>query len=269
MYQTIKPPDHLKKYIDCFWVGDAEGFPNKPNAFHSIASSKMELLFFYCGDYVSKDINGNTQKVFKAGFYGHTTDYNHYFASTTKTSIFGIRFLPLALLTLFNIPANELTNQRIDINTLLGGQGNELAERILDAKTFLEKVNITINFFNSRLKSLHIKYRSTENALLKIQQTKTQISIPELVSQSYLSQRQFERNFKELSGFSAKTYLKLVRFELLVETVTLKKTFYKNNFTDIALDVGYYDQAHLNHHFKEFTGVTPSTYFANISSQGY
>lgn len=269
MYQTIKPPDHLKKYIDCFWVGDAEAFPNKPNTFHSIASSKMELLFFYCGDYVTKDMNGNIQKVFKAGFYGHTTDYNHYFASTAKTSIFGIRFLPLALLTLFNIPANELTNQRIDITTLLGGQGSELEEKIFEAKTFLEKVNIIIHYFNNRLKSLDIKYHTTENALLKIQQTKTKISLTELVSQSYLSQRQFERNFKDLAGFSAKTYLKLIRFELLVETVTLKKKFYENSFTDIALDLGYYDQAHLNHHFKEFTGVTPSTYFANISSQEY
>ncbi len=33
MYQTIKPPDHLKKYIDCFWIGNAKGFPNKPLAF--------------------------------------------------------------------------------------------------------------------------------------------------------------------------------------------------------------------------------------------
>lgn len=269
MYLTIEPPYHLKKYIDCFWAGDVEGFPNKPNTFHSIASSKMELLFFYCGDYVTKDMNGNMQKVFKAGFYGHTTDYNHYFASTAKTSIFGIRFLPLALLTLFSIPANELTNQIIDINTLLGSQGNELEEKIFEAKTFLKKVNIITDYFNNRLKSLHIRYLTTENALLKIQQTKTQISIPELVSQSYLSQRQFERNFKDLSGFSAKTYLKLVRFERLVETVTLKKKFYENSFTNIALDLGYYDQAHLNHHFKEFTGVTPTTYFSNISSQEY
>jgi AraC-like DNA-binding protein len=269
MYQTIEPPDHLKKYIDCFWMGDAEAFPNVPNAYHSIASSKMELLFFYCGNYVSKDVNGIVQKEFKAGFYGHTTNYNHYLAATTKTSIFGIRFLPLAVLTFFNIPANELTNQKVDINTLLSGQGNELEEKIVEAKTFLEKVNIIIDFFNKRLKSLHSKYRTTENALVRIQQTKTRISIPELVSQSYLSQRQFERNFKDLSGFSAKTYLKLVRFELFIERATLIDKLNESSLTNIALDFGYYDQSHLNHHFKEFTGIAPSTYFANISSQEY
>ena len=269
MYQTVKPPEHLKKYIDCFWMVDAERFPNVLNNYHYIASSKMELLFIYCGNYVSKDINGEIQIEFKAGFYGQTTDYNHYFATTTKTSIFGIRFLPLALIAFFNIPANELTNQKIDLVTLLSSHGHEIEEKIFEAKTFIEKVSVIIAFFNKRLKPLPIKYRTTENSLKKVQQTKAQISIPELASQSYLSQRQFERNFKELSGFSAKKYLKLIRFELFVESVFIKKGFHENNLTATALDCGYYDQSHLNHHFLEFTGVTPSVYFSNIYSQEY
>lgn len=268
MYQTIKPPKHLAKYIDCFWTGTATSFSNKPNAFHAIANSKMELLFFCLGDYVTKDTNGQFNKVCKAGFFGHTTKNRHYIAATATTHIFGIRFLPQALLALFHIPANELTHQVITLNTLLGNEGDELEEKIRQAKTFAEKVNIIVSWFTRRLQSLPVKYHTTEKALLNIQQTKTIISFPGLVSQSCLSQRQFERNFKALAGFSPRTYLKLVRFERLVETVRLQKNLHEKRLTGIALDTGYYDQAHLNHHFREFTGMSPAAYFASDSTPG-
>ncbi|RAW02841.1 AraC family transcriptional regulator [Pseudochryseolinea flava] len=35
---------------------------------------------------------------------------------------------------------------------------------------------------------------------------------------------------------------------------------------NLALDYGYYDQSHLNHHFKEFTGISPKAYFSNFIS---
>lgn len=267
MYQTIEPPKHLKKYIECFWLGEDE-LTSTFNTYHSIASCKIELLFFCRGIYASKDRDGNAQNTFKAGFYGHRTGFNHYFSSTYKVKIFGIRFLPLASLTLFNIPANELTNQRIDIDTILGSTATELTEKILEAKTFEQKSTIAIDFFNKRLKSLHLKYRNVENAVSIIQKEK-KISIPQLVSKSSLCQRQFERHFKELTGFSAKTYLKLHRFERLIETVTSHHKISENRLIDIALNLGYYDQAHFNHHFKEYTGVKPTAYFTNIALQGY
>lgn len=266
MYKTVKPPEHLKRYIDCFWLGDDEDIPAKPHSYHSIACSKMELLFFCSGIYANKDLNGNLQNVYKAGFYGQTTDFDYYFASAKTTTIFGIRFLPLASLTLFKIPASDLTNQRIDITAILGRSGAELTEKICDAKTFLQKIRIATEFFNSRVNEIHLKYLSVENAILKIQQSKIN-SIPQLISESYLSQRQFERHFKELTGFSARTYLKLKRFEHIIKTVSIQPSVSENRLLDLALKLGYYDQAHFNRHFKEFTGVNPTAYFNNITSQ--
>ena len=34
-------------------------------------------------------------------------------------------------------------------------------------------------------------------------------------------------------------------------------------FTDIALDAGFFDQAHFNKDFKLFTGQTPKAYFGS------
>jgi transcriptional regulator GlxA family with amidase domain len=73
-----------------------------------------------------------------------------------------------------------------------------------------------------------------------------------------LSLRQFQRRFKELSGFPPKLYARIIRFGAAMQR-------YGNNFrslTDIAYECGYYDQSHFIHDFKEFSGYHPKQYFS-------
>jgi len=263
MFRIIKPPAQLRKYIDFFWLGDDEDLQGNPNSHHSIATSRMELLFFCKGTYASKDKDGNIQNVFKAGFYGHKTGFEHYFAMAKRTTIFGIRFSPIASLSLFGIPASELTNQKTEIENILGWDSKELTEDIFGASTFQEQTKIAIDFFIRKIKPLHVKYRMVEYALNKMQEVGNP-SLTELIKTSCLSPRQFERHFKELTGFSARTYLKLHRFEKLVETGTMSQIISDNSLNEIAFQAGYYDQAHFNRHFREFTGINPGTYFKKI-----
>lgn len=265
MYQIITPPEHLKKYIDTFWWGDDLDLPQRPNVYHSVATSKIELLFFDQGIYALKQ-DGKEEPVSRSSFYGQSTSFKHYIAAVPRSSIFGITFSPLAALCLLKIPAFELFQQTIDINSLLGSHGNELSEKIYEAQTFQQKAIVATDFFSNKLKELHLKYLSVEKLILSIDQTNLQ-SIPDLVASSFLSQRQFERNFKDLAGFSAKTYLKIKRFERFVERASLAVHRSESKLLDIALDVGYYDQAHLNRHFKEFTGLNPKAYFQNLILQ--
>jgi AraC-like DNA-binding protein len=261
MYQIIKPPEILKNYIECFWWGDNLELPQSPNIYHSIASSKIELLFFDQRIY-SLNRNGKEESIFTAGFYGQSSSFGQYFASAKKTTIFGITFSPLAALKFFNIPANELTNERIEINSLLGSHGNELSDKIFEAPTFHSKAMIAANFFCDKLKDIPLKYLSVENLILSIDKANLN-SIPQLVTQSFLSQRQFERNFKELTGFSAKTYLKIKRFERFIDKAYALVGSSEDKLIDLAFDLGYCDQAHLNRHFKELSGLNPKAYFKN------
>jgi AraC-like DNA-binding protein len=269
MYKTISPPAHLRNYIDLFWHFEKEHILDEPFAFHAIAGSKLELIFFYDGDFVSKDTSGNLKNVIKSGFFGQSTRYEFYYPASAQSKIFGVRLNPITFLTLFQIPASEITNEKLDFSTIIGALGAEVMDRVASAKSFTEQTSIIISLVEKRMKSLNQKYLQISHVLEKMHATHTQFSVSDLMNQSYLSPRQFERNFKDLTGFSAKTYLKITRFEQLIEKISNSGNFSEHKLLSIALDVGYYDQAHLNHHFKEFTGVSPTSYFRERAMQSY
>ncbi|THU38112.1 AraC family transcriptional regulator [Niastella caeni] len=260
MYKTTFPIPPLHKYVSCFWEGELVINANQVHTHHAIANSKVELLFCYAGNYVTTGVNGQPVKMPKASFYGQTTTSKQYISTARQNGFFGVRLYAHALPLLFSIPATMLTNQHIDIASLLNKQGAELSERIFLAPSFEERVQIAADFLLSRLQKKPAKLEHLEKRILSVYHSAQHLSICELANQANFSQRQFERHFKNLTGFSPKTYLKISRFESLASALSCQEGITSQKLTDMALDFGYYDQAHLNRHFKEFTGLSPSGY---------
>jgi methylphosphotriester-DNA--protein-cysteine methyltransferase len=143
----------------------------------------------------------------------------------------------------------------VALNTLFGLEGEELTERIFNAGTFEEKIRIITRFLQLRIRHQQSRYAAVEHAIARIHSAKGRVDYTELLKDSYHSQRQFERNFKERAGFSLQSYLKIVRFEAVMEHFP-----HTRPLTDVALDYGYYDQSHFNNDFKKFSGLSPTQY---------
>jgi AraC-like DNA-binding protein len=112
------------------------------------------------------------------------------------------------------------------------------------------------DFLEARLKNVKNEYtRIFSSSNLMSDFTKA-TSLKELADNSFLSTRQFERRFKEFSGFTPKLFLRIARFNS-----ALKGTFAGKPLTQIAYDSGYYDQSHFIHEFQKFSGCNPKDYF--------
>jgi AraC-like DNA-binding protein len=72
-----------------------------------------------------------------------------------------------------------------------------------------------------------------------------------------LSARRFIELFRREVGVSPKTFCRIVRFQGALQRIAVASS---PNFVRLALDCGYYDQAHLIHDFKDFTGLTPTAF---------
>ena len=70
------------------------------------------------------------------------------------------------------------------------------------------------------------------------------------------STRYINSCFKKHVGIAPKLFLRIVRFQRCFST--LRRQTHHLNFADLALEAGYYDQAHFINEFKEFSLYTPA-----------
>ena len=150
----------------------------------------------------------------------------------------------------------------IDISTLFGFEGILLEERIMSAKDNNERVEIISEFITQKTQLIKNKEPLLQQKLKQIIDGKEILSISTIQKDFHLSRRQFERKFKEYSGFSPKSFLNIARFSALIKSRNKNHT----NLTQTAYDFGYYDQSHFIRDFRKFSGSAPSRYFKQQSA---
>ncbi|MFD2963664.1 MULTISPECIES: helix-turn-helix domain-containing protein [Olivibacter] len=149
-----------------------------------------------------------------------------------------------------------LTNFNIEISDLLGSEGTALEDRIMACRNTEERVGTMTSFLAKKLKD-DVKFNKDMIATVNfITHHNGNVDMLGLANQNFLSQRQFERKFKSLIGFSPKMFSRIVRFEACLSNTVSKS----QSLVQLSLDSGYYDQPHMIRDFKEFSGKHPRRY---------
>ena len=91
-------------------------------------------------------------------------------------------------------------------------------------------------------------------------QLKGQISVNELAHRLATSKRNLERRFLNQIGLSPKQLSKIIRLQTLLKKLEQNPS---GSLTELAMECGYYDQAHFIKDFKEFTGLSPKQFYAD------
>ena len=257
-YYTISPSPKLAPYVRCFWVYEGDASPEEPYIYRGFADGCTEMVFHYCGVY-DQLIDGKQLDSFAAGIVAQTRNFTR-FVINKNWGIFGCYLYPYALTKLFSIPAVDFTDQMVEFNTLLGREGADLEELMLTAVDNSQRVSILTDFLEKRLCEVRTNEPRVFASIAHIIETRGLVNVRELSREYFLSNRQFERKFKEFAGFSPKTYSRIIRFQ-----AALKQFGSKKSLTDIAYECGYYDQSHFINDFKEFSGYSPKAYFSSTT----
>lgn len=264
-YKVLYPHPTLQKYVHYFWMGEIHlNQAEQPTYQHlAPASTTIDLLFFCDGHFK----NNATDNILSHNgiIYGQKASFDNYSTTSAKASIFGIKLKPSVLYTAWNIPAYEITAQQIDLRTLFGNRGEKLTDLILSAHTWEEKITAFSKFLKEKQKDTCARFRTLEKFIDTINPAIDYSRINALIDYNFLSKRQFERDFKSLTGFSFRRFVKLKRFENFLQA--LQSNQLNSSLTQSAYQFGYYDQAHLNRDFREFTGVCPKQYIRNFCTE--
>jgi AraC-like DNA-binding protein len=74
-----------------------------------------------------------------------------------------------------------------------------------------------------------------------------------------LSAKRFIERFKNEVGLTPKRYCRILRFQ---QAVRRAHRCPHVDWSQVAVDCGYFDQAHFIHDFRAFAGLTPTAYLA-------
>lgn len=255
-YYTIPPSAKLARYVRFFWVYEGEATEAEPYIYRGYADTCTELVFHFrtAFDLVRPDETHESSII--AGIHAQTRKFTRWVAKR-DWSIFGCYIYPFAIPRMFGFPASDLTNDLTDFRSLLGVVGDELEEKIMTARNIAERVAILSAFLERRLDRDLRELPPVFTAINRIIKARGLIDLNTLSSDLCMSHRNFERKFKEFSGFSPKMYSRIARFQS-----TLNEYGSGRPLTDIAYDHGYYDQSHFINDFRELSGYNPKIYFS-------
>ena len=117
------------------------------------------------------------------------------------------------------------------------------------------RVSIAEEFLLARLAAGAGPDLAVEAAVGRLLAERGQTRLPALAATAELSERQLERRFRSAVGLGPKALARLVRFQEVYRRLGEDAPA---DWALIALDCGYFDQAHLLRDFRELAGSPPS-----------
>jgi len=252
-----KPP--LGEYVQAIWF--THKTTNQGEQAFRLLSDCGSCIIMNFSDELSLKRNGKTHKVsHEAVVVGPSKDL---FEITFVDQVYtlGINFHPGAGSVFMQggiepiIDSIEKCNDKAfsDINTLY----EEVRQRLtfVAKETLFEQIESLLNQYLARyLKQAEFKFESLLIALIQ----KEDKPLDSLAIISELSKRDVQRKFKHYIGISPNVYMRIIKLNK-IKTQLSKGDF--GNFTQLALDNGYFDQAHFIRDFKYFMKLTPKEYY--------
>lgn len=170
---------------------------------------------------------------------------------------FSIKLKPVGLYRLTGLPMDLFTDQSVPDTDLPGLPLGKIAGKLEGTTDMAGCIRIVEPYLLTLAAKSGQRSCRSEPAISMLSAAFEPLSVPELASESYLSQRQLERVFRKEIGVSPKTLCRMHRFRRLIQKRINEPVL---KWTTMAYQFGYYDQMHMIKDFRQFLDVTPSSF---------
>lgn len=170
--------------------------------------------------------------------------------------------LPPGCACLLGVPAATLVDLVAPLSDIAPALDRDLAlwsEAFIAKRSGLEEL--------LRILAAHIKprcdavARRAARALFRV----SDVSVSRLAEDLSLSRRHLDRRFHHAIGRAPREFRRLARFSRAWQRACLAPV---ESWASLALDAGYFDQAHMIRDFRDFVGETPTRVFSNDWYEG-
>jgi AraC-like DNA-binding protein len=262
VYRLHIPAAPLASFVRCFWY--SEGAPQPHTRERLMPNGEASIVFTLRDDEMRLYDADDPDRFTSCGLVGITGARTDCFVIDTAAEdrVVGIQFRPGGTFPFFREPACEVANQSTPLECLWRSAAGEMREQLLAAGSPHAMFAMLERSLLARLirpLELHPAIRFARNHICRAPQVATVSGVMERIG---LSQRRFIELFRDQIGLTPKAFCRVRRFQRVLENVHRKDAV---DWARVALDGGYYDQAHFIHDFHGFSGLTPATYLARAT----
>jgi len=256
-YREIIPQSPLNKHIECFWTLESSVPSTQPERI--LPDGCIELILNF-GDRFSQHCD-HTRKLQPKNFLVGQMTGPIMISPSGPVQLIGIRFHPGGTLPFLRVPLHEVTDQVVELGSLSSALEGDLLRVTSESPVLSEKIRTIERLLTMCLAKS--KYDSwLMNAAARIVDSRGLIAVDELAGDAGISSRQLERRFLREVGVGPKLLGRIIRFQQVFRAVEQSN----NAWAEIAIECGYYDQAHLIRDFNRFAQQTPAVLFSSQSA---
>jgi AraC-like DNA-binding protein len=174
----------------------------------------------------------------------------------------GARFKHGAAASLLPYPVKELEQRHVPLEDVLHEGARELFESVRSGSGPAEQLNRLEAGLSKALLRLKKPDPMVRKAVKLIAQHQGDLEVSALAAHLGVSRQTVKHKFDQHVGVSPKLYGKLRRFQAVLRRLA---NLSKPDWTKLAQESGYYDQAHLIREFNHFTGFSPQKFLNNLA----
>lgn len=233
-------------------------------SYKNFPSANLTLVFNY-GDEASQRVNGELSLAPKICLEGFRKDPVEYI-SLGKSRLIIVKLKPVAKALLSDLNGAFSIEGNWNLSEVYYQEMRQLSPKLSAAKTPGQRLALIERFIYQKIIAKPMNPYALA-ALHFIQQQAGQMSIRELATRIGYSNKQLKRIFIQNVGIAPKQFSQIVRLQHSLQLIR----FSHMSLTQVALNSGFFDQAHFNKAFRQFTGMTPELFIATYrqTSQGY
>lgn len=180
-----------------------------------------------------------------------------------KGQVIGIKFHPGGFYPFLQEPVASFTDDRLPFNDVFDDPLEALESDILNHDEEQLMVERTEDFLLRHLPERDPKMEKVSKMVKLVKDDASILKVDDLVDRYELSKRTLQRLFRQYVGISPKWVIQRYRLHEAAEKMADGQA---ENWTQLALGLGYYDQAHFIRDFKSIVGQTPSEYARSLDT---
>jgi AraC-like DNA-binding protein len=261
MYLEREPGADLRPWVRSLWY--ARGMDFAHGRERILPTGRAQVILNLAREFLVDCQEGRAEQAMAPMLVVGQRSVYEVIDTADMADLVGVVFEPGALPVFLGDAADRVTNGYARLDDVCQGAG-ALRDRLREMRGAAARLECLEAFLRERIRARLNGRRETMHpavafALDELRRGPAVARVADVARGTGWSERRFSQIFREEVGFAPKVWCRIQRFQRVVRQLHAGEAV---AWPELALECGFYDQAHLANEFRAFAGVSPTIYTA-------